>query len=366
MLTSPTSIRVRAMNMKTSTWILALALGAATLGAPSAVYAKEQISEEARAYFRNGVELLQATPPNYQDAYHQFKLAFDKSNSWKVLGNMGLCAVSLERDGEALRYYEEYLKRGGKEINQDERTAIERDLLLIRGNSATLELSALGGDEIEVLDVRSGSSAPGQTYVIGAEKQTLLLRAGIHTLTATHKDRRSLKWEVALRPSKNVSHEFDFNAAAAPSAGNEVEAAASAPAPLPASQTSATEAPTSTSTGRSPLRTVGFITGGVGLALVGGGIITGLIAKSKEREVDRKCQATPENCDPAVKSTLDSAVSLAKVTNVLLIGGGVVTLAGVGMAVFGGKSSVQTGQTKITFAPVLTGSTGGVIAVGSF
>src|SRR5262245_6642638 len=106
-------------------WILAFAAGLASFAAPAPAHAKEQISEEARAYFRNGVELLQATPPNYQDAYYQFKLAFDKSNSWKVLGNMGLCAVNLERDGEALRYYDDYLKRGGKDINKEERAAIE-------------------------------------------------------------------------------------------------------------------------------------------------------------------------------------------------------------------------------------------------
>jgi hypothetical protein len=114
------------------------------------------------------------------------------------------------------------------------------------------------------------------------------------------------------------------------------------------------------------VRTVGFVTAGVGLAIVGGGVVTGIMAKSKENDVDEKCQATPDHCDPALKPTLDSAASLAKVTNVLLIGGGVVTLVGVGMAIFGGKSSAQTARANVTFVPVLGSNTGGVVATGSF
>ena len=52
--------------------------------------AEEKISEEAKLYFQNGVELIQNQPPNYQDAYYQFKLAWDRSHSWYVLGNLGL------------------------------------------------------------------------------------------------------------------------------------------------------------------------------------------------------------------------------------------------------------------------------------
>lgn len=347
--------------MNTSTWILALALGVATLGVNSpAAAAKEQISEEARAYFRNGVELLQANPPNYQDAYPQFKLALDKSGSWKALGNLGLCALNLERDGEALRFYEEYLKRGGKEINADERAAIERDMLLVRGNAASVELSLVGVDEVELLDVRSGSSVPGQTYVLGTEKQTLVLRAGTHTLSATTKDGRTLKWEVVLRPGKVASHDFDFNAPppqAQPPSEQE---------PLPASATTASDAPAQDSSGGSPLRTVGFITGGVGLALVGAGAVTGLMAKSKEKEVDEACAPTPNNCDPSNQSKLKSASSLATTSTVLFISGGVATLAGVGMVIFGGKSSTQVGGAQVTFVPVVADNGGGLFASGTF
>ncbi|HEY3666905.1 MAG TPA: hypothetical protein VGL19_12920, partial [Polyangiaceae bacterium] len=97
----------------------------------TAARADEPISEDAKLYFKNGVELIQSQPPNYQDAYYQFKLAYEKSHSWKVLGNFGLCAFKLERDGEAIQYYTDYLKGGGNDVDPDERAALRRDLLVL-------------------------------------------------------------------------------------------------------------------------------------------------------------------------------------------------------------------------------------------
>src|SRR5690606_33755508 len=97
----------------------------------------------ARLHFANGVELLQAEPPNYQDAYQQFILALEKSDrSWKVMGNLALCALKLERDGEALAYYDEYLERGGDEIDPRERASIQKETLLARGNLTTLTVKS--------------------------------------------------------------------------------------------------------------------------------------------------------------------------------------------------------------------------------
>ncbi|MEO8905911.1 MAG: hypothetical protein ABI488_25475 [Polyangiaceae bacterium] len=90
-------------------WVAA-AVCAGALLFNTAARADEPISEEAKLYFKNGVELIQSQPPNYQDAYYEFKLAFEKSKSWKVLGNFRLCAFKLERDGEAISDCTDYLK----------------------------------------------------------------------------------------------------------------------------------------------------------------------------------------------------------------------------------------------------------------
>jgi hypothetical protein len=322
-------------------------------------FAEEAISEEAKLYFRNGVDLIQATPPNYQDAYYQFKLAFDKSKSWKVLGNLGLCALKLERDGEALQFYTEYLKGGGNDIDPDERAALEREMLLINGNTAIVDISASIPD-VDLTDVRAGSAVPPQSYKVQGDMLSLRLRAGSHTLTATAPDGKSLNWQVTLQPGKKIAYRFDFAASAPTSAAPTPAATAPIPGTPPAEQSS----------GGSPLRTVGFVTAGVGGAALIGGVITGLMAKGKESEALDQCEGN--DCEPEAEESFDSAASLATVTNVLLIGGGVLAAAGVGLIVFGGSSGAEQAPHAATAAPrlVLSPAVGpgmsGVWATGRF
>jgi hypothetical protein len=339
-----------------ATAVLSLALG---LTRPAA--AEDAISEEAKLYFRNGVELIQSSPPNYQDAYYQFKLAYDKSKSWKVLGNLGLCAFKLERDGEALDAYNEYLKSGGNEIDPEERKQLERDVLLITGNSAAVSLVSSVAD-IEVIDARAGTSVPPQTYKFQGTGLALRLRAGTHTLTASTPDGKQERWEVNLSPGKTVEHKFSFGQAGAAAAAAPAAAATPGePTPDPVDQGES---------GGSGLRTVGFITAGVGVAVLAGGVVTGFMAKGKEDDATGQCNAD-KVCPTAAEADFDSASSLATVSTVLYIGGGVLAAAGVGMIVFGGGGGKESAPAaarapRLELSPYVGATGAGVFARGSF
>jgi hypothetical protein len=319
----------------------------------STAHAEEKVSPEARAYFKNGVELLQTDPPNYQDAYYQFKLAYEKSHSWKVLGNFGLCAVKLERDGEAIAFYDEYLKRGGKQIKNDERSGIERDLLLIKGNGATLELSSATA-ELSLSDARSGSTVPPQAYALSEGKKTLIVRAGSHEITARAADGRSLTWNVNLEPGSTVNHDFDFDAPVV------------APKAPPPSAPFSPEPPPPESTRGTGLRTAGFITIGVGALALGGGLVTGLMAKNQEKKAKDGCDNLTHACFPSSEAHFDSASTFATATNVLLIGGGVLAGAGIGLVIFGSPSKPVEQTSHLQFVPLLSGNSGGLLATGRF
>lgn len=331
-----------------------------------AARAEEKISEEAKLYFRNGVELIQSNPPNYQDAYYQFRLAYEKSRSWKVLGNLGLCALKLERDGEALDAYNEYLKSGGKDIDPEERKALERDMMLISGNSATVSLSSAVPD-IDVIDARAGTGVPPQTYRFQGQSLNLRLRAGTHTLTAMAPDGRQEKWEVVLTPGRTVEHQFAFGTGTpAPAA----PVLAPAPAPSPAAPPPMSDAGPEKK-GGSTLRTVGFITAGVGAAALVGGVVTGLLARSAESEATDQCRNNV--CPTAAESDFDSASSLATVTNVLFIGGGVLAAGGVALIVLGGSSSTEAPPAaapppaaRLRLIPVVGEQSAGLFATGTF
>jgi hypothetical protein len=329
-----------------------------------AARADDSIPEEAKLYFKNGVELIQGQPPNYQDAYYQFKLAWEKSKSWKVLSNWGLCALKLERDGEAIWAYTEYLKQ--KDIDPDERKDLERDLLLLNGNAASVTLSS-DVTALEVVDARGGSSVPPQSYRLEGGKLALRLRAGSHTITANSQG-KSQRWEVTLSPGRTDEHRFDFSAApAAPAPG---PAPAAAPGPVQVStNTGAPPSDTGSSSSGGGMRIAGFVVAGAGLVGLGVGTAMGLSAKSKENSVVDTCKNIDVGfrCPDSQHSQYESAQNSAKLANVFLIAGGVLTAGGVVMIIVGGpKSSTPAASARLSLTPVVGPRDAGVFAQGTF
>lgn len=264
---------------------------------PSVAHASQ---ESAKRYFRNGVDLITAPQPNYQDAYYQFQLAYQESaQSWKVLGNLGLCALKLERDQEAATYYELYLERGGSDIAVEERNAIEQDLLLLKGNLATVRISSSVTD-LKVIDHRAGSSAPAQPYTLDAGRLELRLRAGNHSISATRGDKQ-LTWDIVLEPKAVAQHVFDFDApAAAP------PAAVSAPTASPLAAATPTTGGDRAPQASSGLRTSGYVAlaaGAVGLGLGGYFLWQGADFKSQS-DAAFGCNRLASGCTPAQRAVV--------------------------------------------------------------
>jgi len=327
---------------------VAAAPASAATSAPAAEpTTDEKTLAEARMHFENGVTLLQATPPNYQDAHQQFLLAYEKSGKrWSILGNLALCALNLERDGEALSHYEAYLSQGGAEIDPAERAAIEREVLLIKGNLATIELASTEpGTKVSVR--REGSSAPAQLYGVGAEGSKLGLRAGQLHITATAGD-KSETWSVVLSAGDSKTHTFSFAPPPEPAAP-----VAAAPAVAPEEERKA-----------SPVRTAGFVTAGVGVAALIGGIITGVMTTGLQNEAREQC--IDDICLEAAEEDFKAASDMATVTNILLIGGGVLTATGVTLVIVGGKKPRQETARQVRITPHVSPFFAGLSAQGTF
>ncbi len=328
----------------------AILLTASAARAQEATPAQEAIPEEAKLYFQNGVEMLQQEPPNYQDAYYQFKLAYEKSKSWKVLGNLGLCALKLERDGEALEYYNEYLKAGGADLDPDERAALERDLLLLNGNTAIVNFTSTVPN-VQLLDTRAGSTAPPQKYSFNGDAFNTRIRAGTHTITVTAPDGKQVTWQTVLDPGTTVEHRFDFTE----KPPEEEKKAGPTTPPPPAEQEKPSNFPT---------RTVGFVAAGVGGALLAGSIVTGLMAKSADNEGLSKCEGSI--CTPDARDDFQSAKTFAILTNAFLISGGVLAAGGVTMILIGGNSKEQPAHASTPPRLAVTPVVGGLVARGAF
>ncbi len=317
--------------------------------------AEPKLSAEAEGYFRGGVELLRGQTPNYQDAYEQFKLAYEKSKSWKVLSNLGLCALKLERDGEALAFYEGYLALGGRKVSRTDREAVERHILLARGNAARVEIVASA--EGELADVRVASSVAEQRYVLEFGTTTLVVRAGTHTFSARNKSGRTLEWQVTLAPGSTVSHRFDFDVPVRTTKIQRKPAVTEEPAET---------RPTRSSRHESTLRTVGFVALGTSVVTIGAGGVFAVFAKGHERSALKRC-SSDNVCDPSARSDFDSAASQMRVANVLMVSGVVIGVAGLGLVLFGGPGQSETNREQaFRISPMLGKGSAGLVARGHF
>ncbi len=264
------------------------------------------ISEQARRNFRVGVSMLEDPDgARYEEAYTAFKAAYQDSPSPKILGNLALCAMKLERDSEAIDAYARYL-REAPGITPTERAQIERDLTMLRANVAMLTLSVNAG-RFTVVDhrVRPGSTPVINTYEGTGGKVELGLRAGHHSLTIQSPGRVNQTLELDLGPASR-----DLRAVALPTMPGTALPEAPPPRPKPS--------------------LVGpLVVSGTAVALLAAGTVTGIVAVNKTNSIQDSC---PRNVCPAGYDLADhrsSAKRMVHVTDGLLLGGAVLGVAGI-------------------------------------
>jgi hypothetical protein len=261
------------------------------------------ISEEAKRHFNAGVNLLQDPEgERVEEAYREFKSAYDISGSPKVLGNMGLCAMRLERDGEAIDAYSRYL-REVTDIDADERAQIVRDLqtLTVGVVRVTLTVNVPGAI---VLDERVPVRGAHVTNTYGPvnDKIEVGIRPGHHVITARLAGYEDATWVVEAYTGGKDQHAFTMKERIVASPGPEREASPSLAGPILVLST--------------------------GALMLGAGAVTGVIALNKTNDIADRCpnDVCPRSFD--LDSERSRARTFVGVTDVLLIIGGVTALGG--------------------------------------
>jgi hypothetical protein len=256
------------------------------------------INDEARAHFTAGVNLLQDPDgARYEEAYREFKAAYAASPSWKILGNLGISAMKLERDGEAIEYYKKYLTEGGKQVEADERAQFQRDLSTLEAGVVRLTLeSDPPGATLEDERFPASGNAIRNGYSLNGPVQ-IGVRAGRHRFTAKLAGRMDAVWEVELSPKQQQSYTFKL---AEPAAAARVEDSAAGPERLGAVAVGDDDVRSSNG-----MRIGSYVALGVGVVGIGVGTVFALKAKGRYRDAnaitDRECPGSgPCELEPSV------------------------------------------------------------------
>lgn len=258
------------------------------IGAPAVAHAEEQQEmSEARKQFQAGVNLLDDPDgAKYEEAYHAFKKAYELSRSPKVLGNIGFCALHLERDGEAIDAYASYL-REASDVDEREKAQIQRDLATLTSTVAKLRVHVKrrNGSALVLVDTRilTRGTPIENSYPIAGTEAAIRVRPGRHTLKLKDAEGESIALETTIEPGSEKVHELVF--------------------PPPKTESAVRVMPRESPSMAGPL-----VLGITGLLAVGGGVTMGLVARSKTAEIGRSC---PGDTCPA-SYDLDGARTRAK------------------------------------------------------
>lgn len=258
--------------------------------------------EEARMHFAAGVNLVRdPARPRYEEAYAEFQKAYALTSAPKILGNIGLCAMKLERDSEAIDAYTRFLAEV-TDMTPDERLQVERDLTTLRATVANVTLeSRPPGALIRDTRVPNQGDSVTNTYGPLGGPTSLGLRRGHHVIKAVFPDGREVLWTADLNGGE--SHVFEAPAAAPP--------APIEPAPVTTTPAAAERA------GPRPIPTSVFVAGGATVTLLGASVVTGILSLGKQSDYE----ALNDGSDVARATAVrDDGVALGLASDILLVG----------------------------------------------
>lgn len=266
------------------------------------------ITAEARAHFAAGVNLLKdPDSPRYEEAYSEFKAAYAASPSYKILGNLGLSAMKLERDDEAIQAYKKYLA-DGTDLSPSEVAQVKTDLATLKSGVVYLTVTSdpPGAKVVDVrLPVRGDRITNVYGPITGATK--IGVRQGSHQVTARLDGYPDVTWEIEATAGEVAAHTFAFKKAETP-----VPVAAQAPGASPY------EAP-KVATRPVPAGVyVGVVATGL---LTAGAVVTGLLALSEHSSF----QTDNTGKNPSQAQSDKSTGEAMNIVNDVCIGGAVVS-----------------------------------------
>jgi hypothetical protein len=277
------------------------------------------VTAQAREHFNAGVAYLD--DPNgskFEEAYREFHLAYAESPSYKILANIGLCALNLERDGEAIEAYESFLARATpSDIPKDKRALMERDITTLKASLVRLLVTTVPAS-ITLVDERIPSKGTSviNRYDSSGGTLSLGIHPGHHRITASAEGYEPQIWE------------FDANSASRHERAFSLKAIATAPTTGTPRSTGVIGADVATSV--QPQKTPTLVY--VGLVATGvfavGATVTGLLSNSKRSDYN-DVNRTGENPGKA-RDLRDSVERLELMTD---IGIGAAVLAATGTAI---------------------------------
>jgi hypothetical protein len=116
---------------------------------------------------------------------------------------------------------------------------------------------------------------------------------------------------------------------------------------------------------KDPLWISGWVLLGVGVAAAGGGVATGAMALSTNKEL-LDCAEAGNTCDAGASDLNDRQKTLSILSTALIIGGGAIAATGITLLIVSKVKGRKDSNSAVTFTPAATGTAVGAVLTGRF
>jgi len=311
-------------------WALVLAAGLSTT--PLVASAQAKAPSGAAEKFKQAQERYEAK--DFTSGLELARAALEATGSPNARLYVARCLRELDRLSEAHEEMERTLRDAREAAKTDPKYVATRD-------TAAAELALLdqkvGKVIVALVDAPPGARVELNGKAIDATRygQPIAVPPGDVVLKGSGDGAEPVEKQSSIKAGETQTLTLVFREPSTP---------ATEPAPGPT-----TPQPKTTQSGGG-LRTVGYITAGVGVVGLGVFAITGSMANSKFNQLEDECGSKRCN-DPKYADTVDSGKRLDTIANVGLVVGSVGLLAGGAMILFGGPSPEKTGTAALAASP---------------
>ncbi len=288
-----------------------------------------------------------------EEAIREFSKAYELSGSKKALRAMGVCALELERDGEAIDDYEKYL--ASKDVDAADRAQVESDLKALKAAVAHITFrSDRPNTRISAVRTPSQGLPITNRYTVPLDGLTVGIHPGQYTFTASAEDAKDITWQAEIQNGGSYNKLLEFEK------GKPVTSEGDQTPPKPVAPTTPDDKP------ERPIPPTVWIFGGLTVAAGGATIGLGVTALQKKKDYDAK----NGKADQATLESLRSKVTTFNaVTDVML---GVTVASAAATTIFAltrptvHKKADKSAASPWILVPTASASGGGAFVLGSF
>lgn len=191
--------------LRLAAFLIVILLSGSSLAQDAAVKAK------TKQHFQAGLAHIDdPAGPRYEEAYREFRAAYAETPALSIAGNIGTCALYLERDAEAIEMYELYLSKAKPgDISKKKREQMQKDVQALRAGlvRVTVKTTPATGVLVDQRFTASGTTVANRYAVVGGAA-SLGIHPGNHKITFEADGHEPQSWVFEAAPASQHGHDF--------------------------------------------------------------------------------------------------------------------------------------------------------------